>query len=85
MITTTDLVKAFINTHHGWAVADQFEDTFDPNGYTPDFERQNPNALNYIMYSVEELMESDLLSDEAFDELNDYHKKLANYLYPINK
>ncbi len=85
MINTTQLVKAFINSHHGWAVADQFEDTFEPSGYTPDFERQNLNALNYIKYTVEELMESDVLSEESFDELATYHKMLANYLHGIEK
>jgi len=81
MINTTQLVKAFINSHHGWAVADQFEDTFEPSGYTPYFENQNLNALNYIKHTIEELMESDVLSEESFDELASYHKMLANFLH----
>ena len=39
VIQTVDLVKAFINSHHGWAVADQFQDTFNGEG----FEEQNHN------------------------------------------
>jgi hypothetical protein len=48
-----------------------------------DFERQNINALNYIKYTIEELMEGDVLSDESFDELASYHKVLANYLHGV--
>ena len=81
MINTTQLVKALINSQHGWAVADQFEDTFEGNNLMDDFERQNINALNYIKYTIEELMEGDVLSDESFDELASYHKVLANFLH----
>jgi hypothetical protein len=83
MINTTQLVKALINSQHGWAVADQFEDTFEGNNLMDDFERQNINALNYIKYTIEELMEGDVLSDESFDELASYHKVLANYLHGV--
>jgi hypothetical protein len=52
-ITTSEVVKAFIDSHHGWSVAEQFEDSFN-NG---DFESQNTNALEYIAESVEDLIE----------------------------
>ena len=73
---TVDLVKAVINSEHGWAVAGQFEDTF--NGEA--FEEQNYNALEYIRRSVESILRSDLLSDNAQDELQEYRDELEDYM-----
>lgn len=82
MINIQDLVKAFINTHHGWAVADQFENTF----HTPTievFEKQNWNALSYIREAVFTLLnDSDVLSDDAAEELQEYLDRLEAYLLP---
>lgn len=80
MINTTELVKAFINSHHGWAVADQFEDTFDPSGYT-DFSAQNMNALRYIKDTVHSLINSDVLSEDSIEELQAYYDQLTEYLH----
>lgn len=77
MINTTEITKAFINSHHGWAVADQFEVTFEQS---ESFERQNYNALLYIRAVVRDLIDSDVLSDDAADELESYYDDLANYL-----
>jgi len=76
MINTTQLVKAFINSHHGWAVADQFEATFDGE----EFEKQNFNALTYIEQAVRDIFNSGILNVEANDELEDYLAELRNYL-----
>ncbi len=76
MINTTQLVKAFINSHHGWAVADQFEATF----YREEFEKQNFNALTYIEQAVRDIFNSGILNVEANDELEDYLVELYNYL-----
>jgi hypothetical protein len=76
MINTTQLVKAFINSHHGWAVADQFEATFDGE----EFEKQNFNALTYIEQAVSDIFNSGILNVEANDELEDYLVELHNYL-----
>jgi hypothetical protein len=76
MINTTQLVKAFINSHHGWAVADQFEATFDGE----EFEKQNFNALTYIEQAVRDIFNSGILNVEANDELEDYLVELHNYL-----
>ena len=70
------LVKAVIGLKHGWAVADQFEDTF--NGEA--LEKQNLNALRYIKTSVEELISSRLLNQEAQEELIEYREGLTVYL-----
>ena len=77
---TVEVVKAVINSHHGWAVADQFEDSYIyPNGGSA-FEDQNPNALLCIRDLVKSLLEGDVLSDDAKEELGDYCDDLENYL-----
>lgn len=75
-ITTSEVVKAFINSHHGWAVAEQFEDSFN-NG---DFEKQNTNALEYIAEAVEDLIESNCLSGDCNTELENYLEDLNGFL-----
>ena len=77
-ISTSEVVKAFINSHHGWAVADQFEDSFN-NG---DFEKQNTNALEYIAEAVEDLIESNCLSGDCNTELSYYLEDLNDFLEP---
>jgi len=77
MVTTLEIVKAYINSNHGWAVADQFEDTF----LGQSFEKQNYNALKYIHGAVLELVDdSEVLSDSAIDELQSYLDDLEIYL-----
>lgn len=73
---TVGLVKAVINSEHGWAVAEQFEDTF--NGET--FEAQNHNALRYIKGVVEDILHSKILSEDAHDELHTYKENLDDYM-----
>ena len=75
-ITTSEVVKAFIDSHHGWAVAEQFEDSFI-NG---DFAEQNTNALEYIAEAVEDLIESNCLSDGCNTELGNYLEELNDFL-----
>lgn len=77
MINTTDITKAYINSKHGWAVAEQFQDTFEQN---ESFERQNSNALKYICETVKELIMSKILSDDATEELQSYYEDVFNYL-----
>lgn len=76
-VDTCALVKAFINTHHGWAVADQFEDTF--TGEEP-FEEQNGYALSSIREAVDALVIHGILADEFHEELEEYLEKLDAYL-----
>ena len=73
---TIDLVKAVINSEHGWAVADQFEATF----HNDPFERQNSNALRYIKGVVEDILHSKILSEDAHDELHTYKENLDDYM-----
>lgn len=73
---TVDLVKAVVNSEHGWAVADQFEATF--NGES--FEEQNHNALRYIKGVVEDILYSKILNGDAHDELHTYKENLEDYM-----
>ena len=75
-ISTSEVVKAFIDSHHGWAVAEQFEDSFI-NG---DFAEQNTNALAYIAEAVESLIKSNCLSDGCNTELSSYLEDLNDFL-----
>lgn len=70
------LVRGFINSYHGWAVADQFEDSFNGDP----LEEQNSNALAYIKACVESLLSSGLLSKAAQEELEDYRSDLTIFL-----
>ena len=70
------LVSAVIGAKHGWAVAEQFENTFDGEA----FEEQNYNALGYIMTEINDLIRAELLDSYHQDELKDYYEELSEYL-----
>jgi hypothetical protein len=72
-----DLVKTVIEASHGWAVAEQFESTFDSS---ESFGSQNINALKLIRGTVSELLRSQLLSNESFEDLSKYVKRLYDHL-----
>jgi hypothetical protein len=78
---TNTLVKAVINDQHGWAVADQFEDTFNGDP----FEDQNYNALSYIHETITDLLGSDLLSDSSNREVQEYLDKLEAYMNGVEE
>ena len=80
MITTQTIVSAFINSKHGWAVSEQFEATFDGEA----FEEQNYNALMYIRESVRDVLNSDILSENTHDELQEYADNLEDYIAESN-
>ena len=78
MATLNQIVKAIIYNEHGWAIADQFEDTF--SGDEP-FEQQNPNALNYIKNCLKwNVMGSDVFNSAAMEEVKEYYDNLVEYL-----
>jgi len=77
MASVNQIIKSIINSEHGWAVADQFEDTF--NGES--FEEQNMNALDYIRNCLKyDIIKSGVFNDEAMEEINEYYDKLVKYL-----
>ena len=76
-INTSDVVSAFISKHHGWAVAEQFIDTFENN---QSFEDQNENALEYIRETINNLIESCCFTNNVNTELDYYLEELKDYL-----
>ena len=77
MITTVDfLVEGYIQKKHGWAVAEQFLNTY--NGES--FEEQNYNALAIIRESVRDVLSSDILNENAHDQLQTYADDLEDYM-----
>ena len=70
------IIGAIIESQHGWAVRDQFIDTWNGG----DFERQNYNALNYIKDTIDDLVNSDIFNEEVETELVDYLVGLNEYL-----
>lgn len=79
MINTLEITKAFINSHYGWAVAEQFESTFEDSSIQ-NMEEQNLNALKYIAESVEELIDSNIYNDDVERELKEYLDDLNIFL-----
>ncbi len=70
------IISGIIESKHGWAVAEQFVDTW--NG--EDFEKQNINALTYIKYTVNDLINSDIFNEDIEAELVGYLLGLEEYL-----
>ena len=78
MSSLETIIKAIISGEHGWAVAEQFEVTF--NGGEP-FEEQNINALAYIRYCLKnDVIRSGVFNDEAMRLINEYYDELVEYL-----
>jgi len=77
MSSLETIIKAIINGEHGWAVAEQFEATF--NGET--FEEQNINALGYIKDCLKyDVMRSGVFNDDAMRLIEVYYDELVEYL-----
>lgn len=71
-----EIISAFIESEHGSAVSQQFDDTFDG---AEGFDEQYENALKYILKSCEKLIRADVLKD-GNNELSEYIENLADYL-----
>jgi hypothetical protein len=72
-----DLVSPYINSKRGWAVAEQFEDTFTEE---ESFEEQNGYALSLVAQDCTQLLKSGLLEEDAAEELKAYAERLREYL-----
>lgn len=75
----SEIIDAVINSRHGWAVAQQFTDTFvneEP------FEEQNYNALVYIEKELDRLIYADYFDADNSEvrELVVYYENLREYL-----
>ena len=70
------ITSGIIESKHGWAVAEQFIDTW--NG--EDFEKQNYNALLYIKDTIDGLVNSNIFNEVVESELVGYLVGLNEYL-----
>ena len=70
------VIKGIIESQHGWAVKEQFIDTWNGG----DFENQNLNALNYIKHTINDLANSGIFSEEVEMDLVGYLIGLKEYL-----
>ncbi len=75
-----DLAKAVIESKDGSSVAEQFLKSYQSGN----FEQHNPNALKYIKYTLQELLESDLLAESESGELVEYFEELKEYVKQFN-
>ena len=82
--TTKDILSALIYKEHGWAVSDQFDDTYSDRDC---FEEQNLNALDYIFDTVRAALESELFSEDSEEDITVYLYDLSEHLlkYDIEK
>lgn len=74
-----NVVEAIINKEHGWAVAEQFESTWSDRS-EENFSEQNSNALDYILHTIRGILRSDILSQDAVEEIESYKESLEEYL-----
>ena len=72
-----EVTSKVIYAIHGWAVAEQFDDTCSD---TEAFDEQNTNALRYIQTTVKELVKYGPFDEDATDELEQYLNELTEYL-----
>lgn len=70
------VIKAFVNQHHGWAVADQFEKSWESS----DFDSQNLNALHFIQLCLTALLDSRVFTPSVQEELIEYLEDLRIWL-----
>jgi hypothetical protein len=83
-MNTQDVISAIIKSEHGWAVAEQFEVTWD-NRSVESIEQQNSNAMDYIMDTVNDLINySEVFNDDTIDELQQYVDDIKEAYDEIN-
>jgi hypothetical protein len=76
MTNIETLTEAYIASKHGWAVAEQFRDTFDGQS----FDEQNTIALSHILESVDSILDSDILNESCQEQLQNYVDNLKEYI-----
>jgi hypothetical protein len=72
-----EVTSKVIYAIHGWAVAEQFDDTCTD---TSTFDDQNTNALRCIQRTVKELLNDGPFDEDATEELREYLVELNEYL-----
>lgn len=76
-MTTKSIISAIIHAKNGWAVAEQFEDTWQQD---EPFEEQNGNALRLIESACAELLETGVLAEKPYYQVVAYLHELRQYL-----
>lgn len=79
MIRTKELIAAFIDSKQGWAVREQFEDTFEETS-EENFDEQNRNALALIEEVCSRLLKSEILCEDSQNDLEEYVYALRLHL-----
>lgn len=78
------VVNAVINSEHGWAVAEQFESTWDDRS-ADNVSEQNSNAMDYIMDTINDLIKyNEAFNEDAIDELQQYVDEIKEAYDEIN-
>jgi len=79
-----EVVESIIRSEHGWAVAEQFEVTWD-NRSADSVEQQNSNAMGYIMSTINDLIKyNEVFNDDTIDELQQYVDEIKEAYDEIN-
>ena len=79
-----EVVESIIRSEHGWAVAEQFEVTWD-NRSADSVEQQNSNAMDYIMSTINDLIKyNEVFNDDTIDELQQYVNDIKEAYDEIN-
>lgn len=73
-----ELLEMVIQGKHGWAVSEQFNDTW--NGESA--EDKNGNAMEAIVETLQSLVENDLVSEYGKREIQNYLNRVENELNP---
>lgn len=76
-MTTKSIIASIIHAKQGWAVAQQFEDTWQQD---EPFEEQNGNALREIERTCADLLESGILAEKPYYQVVAYLYELRQYL-----
>jgi hypothetical protein len=74
-----EVVSKVIYAQHGWAVAEQFDETSAERD-TETFDAQNFNALRLIRDTVKELVKFGPFDEDSTEELEEYYNDLVQYM-----
>lgn len=83
-MTTQSLVKAYIDSKQGWAIADQFNNIYEDYS-EKNLCKQNINALQYIQEELNELINSDVLSKNSINDIETIYNELDTFLNQYHK
>lgn len=79
-----EVVESIIRSEHGWAVAEQFEVTWD-NRSADSVEQQNSNAIDYIISTINDLIKyNEVFNEDTIEELQQYVNDIKEAYDEIN-